>query len=114
MPHVEPKATTASAPNGLTNGHTNGHTNGIPPAPVDGALPTAHGFDPHFTQAVIDAMGPNTSPRVRQVMTSLIRHVHDFARENLITVDEWMAGLEMVGGCFSFCSPSPIIPYRST
>jgi len=29
-------------------------------------------------------------------MASLIQHVHDFARENEITVDEWMAGLELV------------------
>ena len=53
-------------------------------------------FDPNFTQNVINAMGPKTSPRLRQVMASLIRHIHDFARENEITIDEWMAGLEMV------------------
>jgi Catechol dioxygenase N terminus len=29
-------------------------------------------------------------------MTSLIRHVHDFARENELTVDEWMKGVELI------------------
>jgi catechol 1,2-dioxygenase len=53
-------------------------------------------FDPNFTQNVIDAMGPKTSPRMRQVMTSLIRHVHDFARENELTVDEWMKGVQLI------------------
>lgn len=53
-------------------------------------------FDPDFTQHVIDAMGPKTSPRIRQIMTSLIRHVHDFARENELTVDEWMKGVELI------------------
>ncbi len=53
-------------------------------------------FDPDFTQKVVDAMGPKTSPRMRQVMTSLIRHVHDFARENEVTVDEWMKGVELI------------------
>lgn len=53
-------------------------------------------FDPDFTQNVINATGPKTSPRMRQVMASLIRHVHDFARENEVTFDEWMAGLEMI------------------
>lgn len=53
-------------------------------------------YDPNFTQNVINATGPKTSPRMRQVIASLIRHVHDFARENKITVDEWMAGVEMV------------------
>src|SRR4051812_44501948 len=34
-----------------------------------------------FTDTVVNAMGPKTSPRVREVMTALIRHMHDFARE---------------------------------
>lgn len=53
-------------------------------------------YDPTFTDRVISAMGPKTSPRLRQVMTSLIRHVHDFARETDLTVDEWMAGVEIM------------------
>jgi catechol 1,2-dioxygenase len=57
---------------------------------------TAGGFDPNFTQNVINAMGPKTSPRMRQVMTSLIKHVHDFARETELTVDEWMAGVQLI------------------
>jgi catechol 1,2-dioxygenase len=53
-------------------------------------------YDPHFTQSVLNAIGPKASPRVRQVTSSLIQHLHDFARENDITVDEFMAGLELV------------------
>ena len=53
-------------------------------------------FDPDFTQNVINATGPKASPRIRKVMGNLIQHIHDFARENEITVDEWMAGVEMV------------------
>lgn len=53
-------------------------------------------FDPHFTDAVIAATGPKANPRLAQVMPSLIRHLHDFARENEITVDEWTAAVEMV------------------
>ncbi|OCK84215.1 aromatic compound dioxygenase [Lepidopterella palustris CBS 459.81] len=55
-----------------------------------------HKFDPDFTQNVINAIGPKASPRLRKVMGSLIQHIHDFARENEITVDEWMAGLELL------------------
>lgn len=36
------------------------------------------------------------SPRMRKVMASFIRHIHDFARENELTVEEWMAGVEMI------------------
>ena len=53
-------------------------------------------FDPTFTKRVVEAMGPKTSPRMREVMTSLIQHVHDFAREIELTVDEWMAGVQLM------------------
>lgn len=58
--------------------------------------PQIHRFDPDFTQRVINATGPKASLRLQKVMASLTQHVHDFARENEITVDEWMAGVEMV------------------
>jgi Catechol dioxygenase N terminus len=53
-------------------------------------------FDPNFTQNVIDAIGPKATPRTQQVMSSLIRHVHDFAREVELTVDEWMLGVQFL------------------
>ncbi|PVH93206.1 aromatic compound dioxygenase [Periconia macrospinosa] len=55
-----------------------------------------HKFNPHFTEAVINATGPKATPRVRQLTSSLIRHLHDFARENELTVDEWMSGVELL------------------
>lgn len=68
----------------------NGHANGT------GAGAKKPQYDPTFTDNVIAATGPKTSPRMRQVMASLIRHVHDFARENDITVSEWMQGVQML------------------
>ncbi|KAL2161928.1 hypothetical protein VTH06DRAFT_7713 [Thermothelomyces fergusii] len=56
----------------------------------------SHRFDPNFTQQVIDSMGPNTSPRARVVLGALIRHIHDFAREVELTVDEWMEGVKFI------------------
>ncbi|WEW58230.1 catechol dioxygenase [Emydomyces testavorans] len=53
-------------------------------------------FDPSFTENVIKATGPKTDPRMRQVMTALIRHLHDFAREVELTVDEWMEGVNLI------------------
>lgn len=52
--------------------------------------------NPNFTENVIKAMGPKTHPRMREVMTSLIRHAHEMARETNLTFGEWMAGVEMV------------------
>ena len=53
-------------------------------------------YDPTFTDKVIAATGPNAQPRLAQIMPSLIRHLHDFAREVDLTVDEWMTGIELV------------------
>ncbi|PKY06529.1 hypothetical protein P168DRAFT_295600 [Aspergillus campestris IBT 28561] len=58
-------------------------------------MPT-HRFDPNFTDNVINAMGPKVTPRFRQLMASLTRHLHDYARENELTVDEWMAAVQMM------------------
>ncbi|KAI1088149.1 aromatic compound dioxygenase [Rostrohypoxylon terebratum] len=53
-------------------------------------------YDPNFTQHVIDTMGPKTTPRNRVVLGALIRHIHDFAREVDLTIDEWMAGVKYI------------------
>ncbi|KAI9847170.1 MAG: hypothetical protein M1837_003032 [Sclerophora amabilis] len=53
-------------------------------------------FDPHFTQHVIDTIGPKASPRTRQLMSALFSHIHDFAREVELTTDEWMLGVQFV------------------
>lgn len=61
-----------------------------------GATAKKHQYDPDFTASVIAATGPKATPRMRQVMGSLIQHVHDFARENDITVAEWMNAVEFL------------------
>jgi catechol 1,2-dioxygenase len=68
---------------------TNDDSKAAPPA-------ASHRFDPNFTQHVIDTMGPNVTPRNREVLGALIRHIHDFSREVELTIDEWMAGVHFV------------------
>ena len=55
-----------------------------------------HCLDPEFTEHVIDSTGPNASPRMRQIIGPLIRHIHDFAKEIELTMDEFLAGVELV------------------
>jgi catechol 1,2-dioxygenase len=52
--------------------------------------------DAAFTQSVIDAIGPKADPRMRSIFSSLIKHLHDFSRENMITVEEWSKAVDMV------------------
>lgn len=63
-----------------------------------GSLPdTASGLlGAEFTQKVITAMGPKTPPRLREIMTSLITHLHAFVLETQLTTDEWMAGVDEI------------------
>ncbi|KAH8587901.1 putative hydroxyquinol 1,2-dioxygenase [Bisporella sp. PMI_857] len=49
-----------------------------------------------FTENVINATGPKASPRTREIIGPLIRHIHDFAREVNLTVDEWMDGVNLI------------------
>ncbi|EEU37722.1 uncharacterized protein NECHADRAFT_87543 [Fusarium vanettenii 77-13-4] len=82
------------APNG-TNGtatnDTNGHANG-----TNGASASSSKFDPNFTQHVIDLMSPETLPRHREILTSLIKHMHDFCRDVELKQDEWILGVNYI------------------
>lgn len=64
-----------------------------------GSVSTAtgnHTLGDEFTQEVINSMGPKTDPRLREVMSSLIKHIHDWARDVQLTTDEWMMGVQMI------------------
>ena len=49
-----------------------------------------------LTQDVVDAFANTANPRLRLLMTSLVKHVHAFAREVDLTPEEWMAGLQFL------------------
>ncbi|KAF9774078.1 hypothetical protein IL306_007971 [Fusarium sp. DS 682] len=62
----------------------------------DSAPAKEEGLGQVFTQQVIDFFGPKTDPRLREVMASFVQHMHDYARETQLTVDEWMAAVKMI------------------
>ncbi len=43
----------------------------------------------NITEIFMGYMGPDIDPRLREVLGSLARHPHDFAREVNLTHDEW-------------------------
>lgn len=53
-------------------------------------------YDPNFTKNVINSIGPGCDDRTREVFTSLIQHLHDFAREVELTTEEWLAGVKFI------------------
>lgn len=67
--------------------------------------PKPHG--PRLLDLTIDNITPNTNsingqcddPRLKYLMSRLVTHLHDFARETRISTDEWMAALDFLVGC---------------
>src|SRR5258708_38534743 len=50
----------------------------------------------NITELVTKALSKDIPPRNRQIMTSLIRHMHDFCKEVDLTFDEWFAACEFL------------------
>ncbi|SEB94670.1 catechol 1,2-dioxygenase [Rhizobiales bacterium GAS188] len=46
------------------------------------------------TPAVLEAMAQAPDARLREIMASLVRHLHDFAREVRLTEEEWDIGMD--------------------
>lgn len=67
--------------------------------------PTESRFDPKFTQHVIETIGAATDDRTRAVLSSLIRHLHDFTREIELTPDEWMMGVRFMNSVGQASTP---------
>ncbi|WP_301850193.1 intradiol ring-cleavage dioxygenase [Rhodococcus pyridinivorans] len=47
-------------------------------------------------EVVIDSLGPSTDLRLREILTSLIQHLHEFVKDVQLTEDEWSKGIEFL------------------
>jgi hydroxyquinol 1,2-dioxygenase len=55
-------------------------------------------------EAVIARMGKGIPPRLRVVMSALIRHMHAFAKEVELTQEEWEFGIDFLTKTGQMCS----------
>ena len=54
-------------------------------------------LDEHtITQAVLDRFANTPDPRLKQIIFSLVQHLHDFARETRLTEEEWFEGIKFL------------------
>ena len=54
-------------------------------------------FDPHsITEAVLARFAQTPDPRLKEIMTRLVEHLHAFAREVNLTEAEWFQGIEFL------------------
>lgn len=49
-----------------------------------------------ITQAVIARFAETPDPRLKEIMTSLVQHLHAFAREVKLTEAEWLQGIQFL------------------
>jgi hydroxyquinol 1,2-dioxygenase len=48
----------------------------------------------NITELAKQRWGTAHDPRTRELLTALVQHIHDFAREVRLTEDEWMAAIQ--------------------
>jgi hydroxyquinol 1,2-dioxygenase len=64
-------------------------------------------IDEHtITGAVLQSLAATPDPRLKQVMTSLVTHLHDFVRELRLTEAEWTAAIDFLTATGLKCSPT--------
>jgi hydroxyquinol 1,2-dioxygenase len=57
-----------------------------------------------ITPAVIQRIAGTENPRLKEIMTSLVTHLHDFVRDVKLTEEEWKAGIAFLTETGQKCS----------
>jgi hydroxyquinol 1,2-dioxygenase len=50
----------------------------------------------NITQAVVERFQTTPDPRLKQIMTRLVQHLHDFVRDVELTFDEWQYAIDFL------------------
>ncbi|MBR9865386.1 MAG: hydroxyquinol 1,2-dioxygenase [Rhodobacteraceae bacterium] len=53
----------------------------------------------NITEVFKSYMDKDMAPRTREIMSALVQHLHDFARETNLTHEEWRQGIAFLEGC---------------
>jgi protocatechuate 3,4-dioxygenase beta subunit len=59
----------------------------------------------NITETVLETFGDCTDPRFKQIITAVVRHLHDCARELKLTPDEWLKAIEFLTAVGHTCTP---------
>lgn len=58
-----------------------------------------------ITEIALEQMSGTPSPRLKQIMESLVRHLHEFAREVDLKPEEWLEGIGFLTRVGQTCTP---------
>jgi len=59
-----------------------------------------------ITDVALEQMSTTANPRLKQIMDSLVRHLHDFAREVDLKPEEWLEGIKFLTAVGQTCTPN--------
>ncbi|HEY4067736.1 MAG TPA: intradiol ring-cleavage dioxygenase [Burkholderiaceae bacterium] len=61
-------------------------------------------IDEHtITPAVLARQADTANPRLKEILSALVTHLHDFAREVKLTEDEWLQGIRFLTATGQMC-----------
>jgi protocatechuate 3,4-dioxygenase beta subunit len=58
-----------------------------------------------ITDAAVEQMAGTKDARLKEIMESLVRHLHEFAREVDLTPEEWLDGIKFLTSVGQTCTP---------
>jgi protocatechuate 3,4-dioxygenase beta subunit len=58
----------------------------------------------NLIEEVIARLGDTPNPRLKEILTSLVRHLHTFVRDVQLTPEEWWEGIQFLTACGQFTS----------
>jgi hydroxyquinol 1,2-dioxygenase len=58
-----------------------------------------------ITDAALAQMSGTSDPRLKEIMASLVKHLHAFAREVDLTPEEWLEGIKFLTAVGQTCTP---------
>ena len=57
-----------------------------------------------ITDAVLEQMATTSDPRLKEIMTAAVKHLHAFARDVNLAPAEWLKGIEFMTAVGKMCS----------
>ena len=58
-----------------------------------------------ITDAALEQMSDTSDPRLKEIMESLVRHLHEFARDVDLSPEEWLEGIKFLTAVGQKCTP---------
>ncbi|WP_369251795.1 maleylacetate reductase and hydroxyquinol 1,2-dioxygenase domain-containing protein [Streptomyces sp. R41] len=76
------------------------------PAPTAHQLPSADPKLARLTEQVVAGFAQTPDPRVRELLSDLVRHLHTFVAANDVTESEWQYAIDFLTRTGQLCSPT--------